>query len=77
MTKICDNVSNVHDNVMVKHESDGVRYRCKICNQINVLRIGADGRMENRNYTKVFKRDLLQPHDNLYFKIYPDKMSLV
>lgn len=77
MIKPCDNISNVHDNVMIIHEQDGVRYICKICNQQNVLRIGADGRMENRNYARVFKRDLLQPHDNLYFKVYPNKMSVL
>jgi hypothetical protein len=77
MKKPCNNKSNCHDNRMITHEQDGVRYICTICWQQNVLRIGEDGRMNNREYTKVFKRDLLQPSDNLYFKVHPDKMSLI
>lgn len=72
----CDNISNVHENFMMNEEPDGVRYICDHCKQQNVLRIGLDGRMENRLYTRVFKKDVLQPHDNLYFRVHPDEMSL-
>ena len=76
MIRPCDNLSDTHDNILIKEEKDGVRYLCKICKQQNVMRIGEDGRMDNREYTKVFKRDILQPSDNLYFKVHEYKMSL-
>ena len=77
MIKPCDNISDVHDPRLISETGDGVRYICDKCKEQFVLRIGEDGRMENREYTKVFKKDLLQPHDNLYFKLYPEKMSLL
>jgi hypothetical protein len=77
MITLCNNISNTHSPRLIKEEADGVRYICDICKGQFVLRIGTDGRMDNREYTKVFKKDLLQPHDNLFFKIFPERMSVI
>lgn len=75
--KYCDNRNNVHDPLQIVDEPGGIRYICKTCKKIMVLRRGADDRFNNKEYTEVFKRDLLQPHDNLYFKVHPELMSIV
>lgn len=73
---MCDNKNSVHNNEIINETPDGIRVRCKECKEINVLRMDKDGRMNNRKYSKVFKRDLLQPGENLYYKIHSDKMSI-
>ena len=74
---ICDNINSVHDNQIINEEHDGIRARCKICGKINIIRIGFDGRMNNRQYSKIFKRDVVQPGSNLYYRINQNKMSII
>lgn len=73
---ICDNINNCHDNIVINEEHSGIRVRCKLCGEINVLRKDIDGRFNNREYAKIFKRDIVQVGTNLYYKIHPDKMSI-
>ena len=73
---ICDNIQNCHDNEIINETKDGIRVRCKICGEINVIRFDLNGRYDNREYSRIFKKDLLQPSENLYYKIYPTKMSV-
>lgn len=74
---MCDNINQCHDNVVINETTDGIRTYCKLCGKINVLRIGTDGRYNNREYSEIFKRDLLQPGENLYYKYHSDKMSII
>ena len=76
MTKVCDNFNDVHNNIILNETKDGIRVRCSKCGEINVLRIDPNGRMDNREYGRVFKADTLQPSDNLYYKLHPNKMSV-
>lgn len=48
---------------------------CKECKVRGYFRKGFDGR-DDPNYQKFFRRDTLQPTQNLYYKIYPHKMSV-
>jgi len=73
---ICDNKNNVHTNIIINETSDGIRTRCVKCGEINILRIDPNGRMDNKEYSRVFKADTLQPQDNLYYKLFPNKMSV-
>lgn len=74
---MCDNINSAHNNETISESPEGIRVRCKECGEVNILRMDADGRMNNKLYSKVFKRDLLQPGENLYYKVYPEKMSIV
>ena len=73
----CDNINNVHDNITINEETDGIRVCCKNCKKINVLRIDPDGRMDNRSYADVFKKDCVQAGSNLYYKVYPQQISII
>ena len=75
--RYCDNISDTHDNVILSQTDDGVRVMCQKCKQQQVIRIGTDGRMDNRLYSKVFKADILQPSENLYFKLHSEQMSII
>lgn len=74
---ICDNKNQVHDNKIINEEKDGIRVICTICKKVYTMRIDINGRMNTRLYSKVYKRDIVQPGSNLYYKVYPEKMSLV
>lgn len=73
---MCDNLNHCHDNVVINETKDGIRVFCKNCKEINIIRMDETGRSDNRLYSKVFKKDILQPSENLYYK-YNNKMSIV
>ena len=74
---LCDNINNVHDNLIINQTEDGLRVICKHCKQINVLRMERNGRFNNRQYSEIFKRDILQRGSNLYYKIHDKEMSVI
>jgi len=74
---VCNNTDSVHDNEVINETPDGIRVYCKRCKQINVLRMDLNGRMNNKEYAKIFKKDILQPGENLYYKENPTAMSVV
>jgi hypothetical protein len=76
MNKYCDNINSVHKNQIINETKDGIRVICEHCKKINVLRMDTNGRFNNRQYAKVYKRDTVQEGSNLYYKINQDKMSL-
>ena len=73
---MCDNINSVHDNITIRETKDGIRVYCKRCKSINIIRLDLNGRTNNREYSKIFKRDLLQPGENLYYKEHPEVMSI-
>jgi hypothetical protein len=75
---MCDNIQEAHDNIVINETSDAIRTYCKICGEVNVLRKDKlSGRMDNIEYSRIFKRDVLQPSENLYYKYHPELMSLI
>lgn len=76
MSRICDNINNYHSNKIIGQNEEGIRTYCTRCHEVNVIRIGFDGRYNNREYARIFKEDLLQPGSNLYYKKH-DKMSVI
>lgn len=74
---MCDNINQSHDNVTINETPDGIRTYCKLCGKVNVIRFDTNGRCDNREYSEIFKRDLLQPGENLYYKYNQSKMSII
>ncbi len=74
---ICDNINDCHDNIVINETEDGIRTRCRKCGQINVLRCEKNGRFNNKEYSKVFYSDIVQPGSNLYYKLHPELMLIV
>lgn len=67
----CNNISNAHDPVSIGEDSNANRVICKECKEQYVLHKDWRGTVENRQYSKIFKRDIIQPRENLFYKIYP------
>jgi len=66
----------VHEPQVI-HDIDAIVAVCKKCRQMGVFRMDKDGRFNNREYTKFFKIDLLQPSENLYWKYRQSSMAIL
>ena len=69
--KDCDNISEAHDLIPIHEDSNAMRVICKICKNQYVIRKDWRGVPINRDYIKIFKRDVLQGGDNLLYKYHP------
>jgi len=76
--RYCDGINFAHDNLTTNETEDGIRVVCRECKQVNILRKEREtGRFNNRDYSKIFKRDIVQPGSNLYYKYYPSAMNII
>ena len=67
----CDNISNVHNPRTIAEDENAIRVLCLECKHQYVIRKDWRGVPENKQYSKLFKRDTLQGHENLFYKVYP------
>lgn len=69
---MCNNISECHNPVTIGEDINALRVYCKICNAIIIIRKSPiTGAPEKKHYAEVFKRDILQGNDNLFYKYYP------
>ncbi len=66
----CNNISNCHNPKVIADNDNATRVICQECKQQFVIRKDWRGIHENRQYSKIYKRDILQPKDNLFYKHY-------
>lgn len=67
----CDNISQCHKLIDIAIGDTAMRVLCTICKQQIVVRKDPYKDVpERRQYAKVFKRDILQGNDNLFYKYY-------
>ncbi len=71
----CDNKSNCHNPELIGNDYNAMRVICKQCKHTYVIRKEFHLAPHNRTYSKIFKRDILQPRENLFFKIYPQYLQ--
>jgi len=68
---ICDNVSYCHDPIVVGEDDRVVRVYCKQCHEIIPIYKDWRGVVNNKQYSEVFRRDILQGNNPLFYKYYP------
>lgn len=71
----CNNKSNCHDLKTIS-DSDALRVICKICYNTYILRKDWRGVPEKKLYAKIFKQDILQGKDNLFYKYHPEHLRV-
>lgn len=71
----CNNRSSLHWPEVL-HDQGAVVARCKLCGEVKIFRMGADGSMDNRAYSKWFKRDIIQMGHPLYYKYHESMMNV-
>lgn len=70
----CNNKSRCHRPEIIREDENAIRVVCLDCRHTYILRKDYRGVVENRAYSKIFKRDILQGNDNLYYKYYPTNL---
>jgi hypothetical protein len=67
----CDNIKKCHRPEIIGEDHTAMRVICKECWHQYVVPKDWRGAPENRFYSKTYKRDILQGHENLFYKYYP------
>lgn len=74
----CDNIRGVHNPITIAEDNNALRVFCTECKTQIVLRKDPNtGAPEKREYARVFKRDILQGNDNLFYKLHPEHISVI
>ena len=71
MIENCDNIRAAHNLLLISEDESASRYICTECKEQYVVRKDYRGVPLNREYIKLFKRDVLQGGDNLLYKYHP------
>ena len=67
----CNNISNAHNPKTIVDGDTALRIICTECrHQFTLRKDPFKGVPENREYSKIYKRDILQGKDNLFYKYY-------
>lgn len=66
-----DNINSVHRTKYLYEDEDVIVAYCEMCKSKFEVKKG-----DKKKYGKIFKRDLLQPSTNLYYKEHPHKMNI-
>ena len=70
---ICDNIKCCHEPCVIKEDDNAMRIICNTCKKQFVIRKDPfKGTPENKAYSKIFKKDVLQGSDNLLYKYHPE-----
>lgn len=71
MPKRCDNVSSCHSPITIGEDANALRWLCTTCKHTGIIRKDWRGVPLNRQYADVYKKEILQPNANLFYKYYP------
>lgn len=74
MIKQCDNIIACHNPITIGEDNNALRWHCKNCKQTGIIRKDWRGVNFNREYSKIYKKEILQPHEPLFYKYYPHYM---
>lgn len=72
----CDNIRACHTPRII-NDNDAIVAICETCKEFGIFRMDRQGRPDNKEYSKFFRRDILQAESNLYYKYHPEKMSIL
>ena len=74
---ICDNIKCCHSPCQIAEDNNAMRIICATCKkQIVIRKDPYKGVPENRAYSKVFKKDVLQGSDNLFYRYNPQHLKV-
>ena len=75
--KECDNKSACHNLLTINDGDSAMRVICSQCkNQYTIRKDWVRGNPEKRSYAKLFKKDILQGNDNLFYKYHEEHLRV-
>ena len=73
---MCDNKSSCHNPKTITEDENASRVICTECKNQFVIRKDWRGVPLNRQYGEIYKKDVLQGNDNLFYKYHPEYLTL-
>lgn len=70
----CDNISQCHQPITVGDDNSALRVLCTQCKNQYTIRKDLRGVVDNRQYSKIFRKETLQGNANLFYKYYPQHL---
>lgn len=59
-----------HKPITIGEDNNALRWLCTECKESGIIRKDWRGVPLNREYSKVYRREILQPNTNLFYKYY-------
>lgn len=73
---ICDNQAYCHNPIIIGEDKNAIRVACDHCWAMAIIRKHPVKNVpENRQYSKFFKKDILQGDDNLFYKYHSELLN--
>ena len=73
----CDNVQRCHKPLEIGEDSNALRWHCTECKESGIIRKDPFKQVpEKREYARIYRRDILQGKDNLFYKYYPQNIRI-
>lgn len=66
----CDNTSYCHNPITIGEDQNALRVLCTQCKNQYIIRKDWRGVPLNRDYSNIFRKEILQGNDNLFYKYY-------
>jgi hypothetical protein len=76
MIKECDNTWACHELLTTNDDINALRVFCTHCKNHYIIKKDWRGVVDNVQYSKLFRKETLQPHQNLFYKYYPQYLKL-
>ncbi len=70
--KECDNICKAHSPYVIAEDENAMRVICNECKHIYIIRKDWRGVPENREYSRIFKKDIVQGNDNLFYRYHSE-----
>lgn len=70
----CDNKTKCHAPITIGEDENAMRVICTECKHQYVIRKDWRGVPDNKQYSKIFRRDILHGNDNLFYKYHPEHL---
>ncbi len=66
----CDNTSRCHTPITIEEDMNALRWACTTCKESSIIRKDWRGVPENREFSRVYRKEILQPNQNLFYYYY-------
>lgn len=73
----CDNIGTIHVPVICSETAQGYKVYCRRCDTYWCMKKDGRGVADNRAWGEAFFEDVVQPPHPLFFKLHPERMSVV
>lgn len=71
----CDNKSKCHNVEVIGEDNSAIRWYCNECHECGTIYKDWRGVPDNIEYSRVFKRLILQGGDDLLYRYYPHHLK--